>query len=84
VVGDLEPVAVAREVLVVTGADLPNGRGVLESDVDLLVTANGPRGHPLTMPPLAVMVRPRFSLRYNLANPPHPIAQARRVRIFLS
>ncbi len=95
----LEPVAVdqvAQEVLaapevrearvlqVALEAAQANGPGVRESGEDLLVTATGQLGHPLTMPPLAVKVRPRFSLRYNLANPPHPIAHAHRVRIFLS
>ncbi len=95
----LEPVAVdqvAQEVLaapevrearvlqVALEAAQAKGQGVRESGEDLLVTATGQLGHPLTMPPLAVKVRPRFSLRYNLANPPHPIAHAHRVRIFLS
>jgi hypothetical protein len=86
---DLVQVAAALAVLVVplvpvqvAAADPENGQGVLESVVDLLVTANGPLGHPLMMPPQVVMVQPRFSVRYDLADLPHPIKSTGRVRIF--
>lgn len=81
---EVREVREARVLQVALEAAQANGPGVRESGEDLLVTATGQLGHPLTMPPLAVKVRPRFSLRYNLANPPHPIAHAHRVRIFLS
>ena len=66
----------------VAAADRENGQGVLESVVDLLVMANGPLGHPLMMPQQVVMVQPRFSVRYDLADLPHPIKSTGRVRIF--
>jgi hypothetical protein len=73
---------VAPEVLVVTEADLANDRGVQGSVEGLLVTANAPLVHPLTMPPLAATIPPGFSLRYIGTTAPHPTGNARRVRIF--
>jgi hypothetical protein len=79
----LAPVAVARvPVAVALVANLANGQGVLESVVDLPMTAIGPLDHPQTMPLTVATVPPRFSLRYILTVPPHPITHAGRVRIF--